>query len=67
MGWRRVDEVLAEDASGRRAVVQEGEDGEYRVRLYERNGLNPDADYFTDDRADADGTAWAMVGGRGAQ
>src|SRR5262245_52187302 len=46
-----------------RAVVRHRRDeaGEYRVRLYYHSQALPDADYFTSDRADAHGTAQAMV------
>lgn len=37
-------------------------DGEYVVKAYDQHGKRwPDADYFTNDKADAEGTAEAMV------
>lgn len=37
-------------------------DGEYIVRAYDQNGKRwPEADYFTNDKADAESTAAAMV------
>lgn len=35
---------------------------EYRVRLYINGKAQPDADYFTNDRTDAENTAIRMIG-----
>lgn len=49
-------------SGNRRAAVAYVEGiGEFRVRLYVDGVAQPEADYFTDDRHDADATALAMV------
>lgn len=55
--------ALHTEQHGERIVVirKDSETGEYRARLYTYGTPKPDADYFTDDREDAKGTALAMA------
>lgn len=43
-------------------VFRDSDLEEYRVKLYENMVYQPDADYFTDDKADALATAKMMIG-----
>lgn len=48
--------------AGTAKAYRDSENGEYVVRFTGRDGARrPDADYFTDDKSDALGTARAMV------
>ena len=42
-------------------ISRRNEFGEYRVRLYVDGKAVPEADYFTDDKVDAEETAVAMT------
>lgn len=44
-----------------RAIVRRDDEGEYRVKLYDHARYMRGADYFTDDKSDAHGTAQQMV------
>lgn len=59
---RKVMEVRHATCQTSRVIVRYNPDtGEYRCRLYLPSGRYEPADYFTDDRADAIGTAKAMI------
>lgn len=57
---RKIQEISNADATAK--IYKDSDTGEFRVSLW-RNGAKIDgADYFTDDKADAESTACVMVG-----
>lgn len=58
----RIIDTIRSQARDLRCVVRFDSDlSEYTVALYANGRYLPNADYFTDDRADALQTAWAML------
>ncbi len=61
MSLRRISTVMVEGSPVVARVFRDQDSREFVVRLYEGGKHYEPADYFTDDREDAEGTALLMV------
>lgn len=61
MAYRKISKLSHPDTASYAVIHKDTETDEFRVRLYKEGKVQPESDYFTDDLADARGTAVAML------